>query len=74
MKTVTMTSSNEQSTREILDMFGNFQTEDPTLRYVYDMFEIFAYNIWLEAGDSPEVVEVLVKIRDLCLDVSSKLH
>ena len=51
-------------------MFGNFQTEDPTLRYVYDMFEIFAFNIWLEAGDSPEVVEVLVKIleaRDLCI-------
>ena len=68
MKTVTMTSSNEQSTREILDMFGNFQTEDPALRYIYDMFEIFAYNIWLEAGDSPEIVEVLVKIleaRDL---------
>ena len=32
------------------------------------MFEIFAYNIWLEAGDYPEIVEVLVKIleaRDL---------
>ena len=32
------------------------------------MFEIFAYNIRLEAGDSPEIVEVLVKIleaRDL---------
>ena len=69
MKTVTMTSSNEQSTREILDMFGNFQTEDPTLRYVYDMFEIFAYNTWLEAGDS---LTELLKIRDLCLDVSSK--
>lgn len=68
MKTVTMTSSNEQSTREILDTFGNFQTEDPALRYIYDMFEIFAYNIWLEAGASPEIVEVLVKIleaRDL---------
>ena len=34
------------------------------------MFEIFAYNTWLEAGDSPDVAEALVKIleaRDLCI-------
>ena len=34
------------------------------------MFEIFVYNTWIEAGDSPEVAEALVKIpeaRDLCI-------
>ena len=75
MKTVTMTSSNEQSTREILDMFGNFQTEDSELLDIYDMFATFAYNLWLEVMDYDTAMyslTELLKVRDLCLGVSSK--
>ena len=70
-----MTSSNEQSTGEILYMFGNYQTEDPKLRDIYAMFATFAYNLWLEVRDHDTVMyslTELLKIRDLCLDVSSK--
>ena len=75
MKTATMTSSNEQSTREILYMFGNFQTEDSELRDIYDMFATFAYNLWLEVMDYDTAMyslTKLLKVRDLCLGVSSK--
>ena len=60
--------------QDIIDRFTRYQTQDQKSLDIYEMFEIFAYNIWLEAGDYSEMAEVLVKIRDLCLDVSSKLH
>ena len=56
--------------QDIIDRFTGYQTQDLKSMDIYEMFEIFAYNIWLEAGDSPEIVEVLVKIleaRDLCI-------
>ena len=56
--------------QDIIDRFTGYQTQDQKSLDIYEMFEIFAYNIWLEAGDSHEVVEVLVKIleaRDLCI-------
>ena len=54
--------------QDIIDMFTGYQTQDKKSLDIYEMFEIFARNIWLEAGDYPEIVEVLVKIleaRDL---------
>ena len=60
--------------QDIIDRFTGYQTQDQKSLDIHEMFEIFAYNIWLEAGDYSEMAEVLVKIRDLCLDVSSKLH
>ena len=54
--------------QDIIDMFTGYQTQDKKSLDIYEMFEIFARNIWLEAGDSPDIVEVLVKIleaRDL---------
>ena len=56
--------------QDIIARFTGYQTQDLKSMDIYEMFEIFAYNIWLEAGDSPEIVEVLVKIleaRDLCI-------
>ena len=56
--------------QDIIDRFTGYQTQDLKSMDIYEMFEIFAYNIWLEAGDSPEIVEALVKIleaRDLCI-------
>ncbi len=56
--------------QDIIDRFTRYQTQDQKSLDIYEMFEIFAYNIWLEAGDSPEIVEALVKIleaRDLCI-------
>ena len=50
--------------QDIIDRFTGYQTQDQKSLDIYEMFEIFAYNIWLEAGDSPEVVEVLVKILE----------
>ena len=60
--------------QDIIDRFTGYQTQDQKSLDIYEMFEIFAYNIWLEAGDSPEMYSIteLLKIRDLCLDVSSK--
>ena len=56
--------------QDIIDRFTRYQTQDKKSLDIYEMFEIFAHNIWLEAGDSPDVAEALVKIleaRDLCI-------
>ena len=58
---------------DIIDRFTGYQTQDQKSLDIYEMFEIFAYNIWLEAGDSPEIIEALVKIRDLCLQKDTKI-
>ena len=56
--------------QDIIARFTGYQTQDLKSMDIYEMFEIFAYNTWLEAGDSPDVAEALVKIlgaRDLCI-------
>ena len=60
--------------KDIIDRFTGYQTQDQKSLDIYEMFEIFAYNIGLEAGDSPDMYSIteLLNIRDLCLDVSSK--
>ena len=60
--------------QDIIDRFTGYQTQDQKSLDIYEMFETFAYNIWLEAGDYSEMYSIteLLKIRDLCLDVSSK--
>lgn len=60
--------------QDIIDRFTGYQTQDQKSLDIYEMFEIFAYNIWLEAGDYSDMYSIteLLKIRDLCLDVSSK--
>ena len=55
--------------QDIIDRFTGYQTQDLKSMDIYEMFEIFAYNTRPEAGDS---LTELLKIRDLCLDVSSK--
>ena len=56
--------------QDIIDRFTEYQTQDQKSLDIYEMFEIFAHNTRPEAGDSPDVVEPLVKIleaRDLCI-------
>ena len=56
--------------QDIIDRFTGYQTQDLKSMDIYDMFEIFAYNTWLEAGDYPDVAEALVKILEamgLCI-------
>ena len=65
-----MSLPNAYVCQDIIDRFTGYQTQDQKSLDICEMFEIFAYNIWLEAGDSPEIIEALVKIleaRDLLI-------
>ena len=56
--------------QDIIDRLQGIKIKTKKSLDIYEMFEIFAYSIRLEAGDSPEIVEVLVKIleaRDLLI-------